>query len=111
IRHHQTLSNAGRLLRSNSERHFKTHEEMSQLFSDLPEAIGNTETLSSRLHFTLSDLGYQFPAYSVPDGESQMHFLRQRTLEGMIGRYGSENERARQQVDRELALIEKLNLA
>ncbi len=111
IRHHQTLSIAGRLLSSNSERHFKTHEEMSQLFLDLPEAIANTESLSSRLHFALSDLGYQFPAYPVPDGESQMHFLRQRTLEGSIRRYGSDNERARQQVERELALIEKLNLA
>jgi len=111
LRRHQTLSMAGRLLSSNSERHFKTHEEMSQLFLDLPEAIANTESLSSRLHFTLGDLGYQFPAYPVPDGESQMHFLRQRTLEGRIRRYGSENERARQQVERELALIEKLNLA
>jgi len=111
IRRHQTLSMAGRLLSSNSERHFKIHEEMSQLFLDLPEAITNTEILSSRLHFTLGDLGYQFPAYPVPDDESQMHFLRQRTLEGRIRRYGSENERARQQVERELALIEKLNLA
>jgi error-prone DNA polymerase len=111
IRRHRTLSTAGRLLSSNSERHFKTHEEMSQLFFDLPEAIANTEILSSRLHFALNDLGYQFPAYPVPDGESQMHFLRQRTLEGMMRRYGSKNERAQQQVDRELALIEKLNLA
>jgi len=111
IRHHQTLSIAGRQLSSNSERHFKTHEEMSQLFLDLPEAIANTESLSSRLHFALSDLGYQFPAYPVPDGESQMHFLRQRTLEARILRYGSENERARQQIERELTLIEKLNLA
>jgi len=111
IRRHQTLSTAGRLLSSNSERYFKAHEEMSQLFSDLPEAIANTEILSSRLHFTLNDLGYQFPVYPVPDGESQMHFLRQRTLEGMMRHYGSENERAQQQVERELALIEKLNLA
>jgi len=111
IRRHQTLSMAGRLLSSNSERHFKIHEEMSELFFDLPQAIANTESLSSRLHFTLSDLGYQFPVYPVPDGESQMHFLCQRTLEGRIRRYGAENERARQQVERELALIEKLNLA
>ena len=111
IRRHQTLSTAGRLLSANSERRFKAHEEMSQLFFDLPEALANTEILSSRLQFTLNDLGYQFPVYPVPNGESQMHFLRQRTLDGMIHNYGSENERARQQIDRELALIEKLNLA
>src|SRR5579862_5073841 len=111
IRHHRTLSTAGRLLSRNSERYFKTHQEMSFLFSDLPEAIANTELLSSRLQFTLNDLGYKFPVYPVPDGGSEMHFLRERTYEGMISRYRSDNGRARRQIKRELALIEKLDLA
>jgi error-prone DNA polymerase len=111
IRHHRTLSTAGRLLSRNSERHLKTHEEMALLFSDLPEAIATTEILSSRLPFTLNDLGYKFPIYPVPDGDSEMHFLRQRTQEGMVSRYGPDNERARKQINHELALIEKLDLA
>ena len=114
IRHHRTLATAGRLLARNSERHLKSPAEMTQLFSDLPEAIANTEILSSRLQFTLKDLGYQFPKYPVPDGESQMHFLRERTHEGMLSRYGSSGEsnyeRARKQIERELAMIEKLDL-
>jgi error-prone DNA polymerase len=110
LRHHRTLDTAGRLLSRNSERHWKRPEEMTLLFSDLPEAIANTESLSSRLKFTLSDLEYQFPLYPVPDGESEMHFLCNRTHEGMISRYGSDNKKAREQIDRELALIEKLNL-
>src|SRR5258706_984118 len=40
-----------------------------------------------------------------------MQFLRERVCEGMRERYGSENERARKQIERELALIEKLDLA
>ncbi|MGH9729065.1 MAG: DNA polymerase III subunit alpha [Candidatus Acidiferrales bacterium] len=111
IRHHRTLATAGRLLTRNSERHLKSSAEMSRLFAELPEAIANTEALSSRLKFSLSDLGYQFPKYPVPHGESQMSFLRQRALEGMIHRYGPHDERARLQIDRELALIEKLDLA
>ena len=114
IRHHCNLATAGRLLARNSERHLKTPAEMAQLFSDLPEAIANTQILSSRLQFALSDLGYQFPKYPVPGGESQMSFLRQRTYEGMVSRYGPPDEpageRARKQIDRELALIEKLEL-
>jgi error-prone DNA polymerase len=35
-------------------------------FRDLPEAIANTSVLSSRLQFTLKDLGYEFPPYPVP---------------------------------------------
>ena len=70
---------------------------MERLFSDLPEAIANTQVLSSRLKFTLKDLGYQFPKYPAPEGQSQMQFLRERTHEGMIRRYGafSSNDRSR----------------
>ncbi|HWZ25927.1 MAG TPA: error-prone DNA polymerase, partial [Verrucomicrobiae bacterium] len=110
IRNHRSLATAGRLLTRNPERHLKTPAEMQLLFADLPEAIANTQILSSRLQFTLKDLGYEFPKYPVPGGGTQMQFLRERTRDGMISRYGSENEKARLQIDRELALIEKLDL-
>jgi error-prone DNA polymerase len=110
IRNHRTLATAGRLLTRNSERHLKSPDEMARLFADIPEAIANTQILSSRLKFDLSALGYKFPCYPVPDGKSQAYFLRERTLEGMRRRYGSENEKATRQIERELALIEKLNL-
>ena len=110
IRSHRNLATAGRLLSRNSERHLKSPAEMEHLFADLPEAIANTQTLASRLEFTLSDLGYEFPKYPVPDGGTQMQFLRERTREGMTSRYGPDNEKARKQIDRELALIEKLDL-
>ena len=111
IRHHHTLATAGKLLARNSERHLKSPAEMARLFSDLPEAIANTQLLSSRLKFTLNDLGYQFPKYPTPQGESQIHFLRERTNGGMLWRYGPENDRARLQIERELAMIERLDLA
>jgi error-prone DNA polymerase len=110
IRNHRNLATAGRLLSRNSERHLKLPAEMERLFADLPEAIATTQTLASRLEFTLSDLGYEFPKYPVPNGGTQMQFLRERTRDGMISRYGLSNEKARKQIDRELALIEKLNL-
>src|SRR5580704_4598882 len=110
MRNHRSLATAGKLLTRNPERHLKTPAEMRQLFADLPEAIANTQTLSSRLQFTLKDLGYEFPKYPVPDGSTQMQFLRERTRDGMISRYGTDNEDACQQIERELALIEKLDL-
>src|SRR6185369_5648949 len=70
---------------------------------------------SSRLEFTLEDLGYEFPKYPVPRGETMTSFLRKRTEEGArlryTGTYGMPTyERARPQLERELALIEKLKL-
>jgi error-prone DNA polymerase len=115
IRNHRTLSTAGRLLTRNAERFLKSPQEMQQLFADLPEAIANTLELSSRLEFTLNDLGYEFPRYPVPEGESMNSFLRERAWEGFRQRYGRASHdmqtRARRQIERELNLIEKLKLA
>src|SRR5438874_5979071 len=115
LRNHSTLHNAGRLLTRNSECHLKSPQEMKALFADLPEAIANTVELSSRLEFTLEDLGYEFPKYPVPEGETMMSFLRERTREGFQRRYGRAaadlKDRARRQIERELKLIDKLQLA
>jgi error-prone DNA polymerase len=115
VRTHNTLETAGRLLARNAERHIKSMREMERLFADLPEAIAATSEISSRLEFTLADLGYQFPKYPVPEGETMMSFLRKRTDEGMRERYGRKErglrERARRQIERELGLIERLELA
>ena len=115
IRHHVRLETAGRLLAQNSERHLKPDAAMQKLFADLPEAIANTSELSSRLKFTLEDLGYEFPKYPVPHGETMTSFLRQKTEAGARARYTGINgmptyERARGQIERELRLIEKLKL-
>jgi len=111
IRHHRVLSNAGGLLSANSERYFKSSAQMAMLFADLPEAIRNTAVLASRLLFTLKDLGYQFPRYPTPNNESQIAFLRKRTLEGMIQRYGATDQNASRQIEHELSVIQKLDLA
>ena len=110
IRNKVTLATAGRLLERNSERHVKSAAEMARLFADLPEAIANTREISARLDFTLADLGYEFPRYPVPEGETQMSLLRKLADEGARRRYRPYHERARQQIERELALIEKLKL-
>lgn len=112
IRNHVRLETAGRLLSINSERFVKSPKEMAALFIDLPEAIANTTELSSRLDFTLKDLGYEFPKYPVPPGETMTSFLRQRTYEGARLRYGRNGAfaRAEKQIEHELKLIEKLKL-
>ena len=115
IRNHKTLSTAGRLLSRNSERHVKSPEEMQRLFADLPEAIHNTVQLSSRLEFTLNDLGYEFPRYPGPEGETMDSLLREQAWIGFHNRYGRASAelqaKARRQIEKELALIEKLKLA
>ena len=116
IRHHTTLDQAGRLLARNDARHLRTAREMAALFSDIPEAIANTRIVSERLEFTLANLGYEFPHYPMPEGETMDSFLAKRVEEGVRKRYGSLVKRhllqkARAQVKHELALIAKLGFA
>jgi error-prone DNA polymerase len=110
VRNKVTLETAGRLLARNSERHLKPATGMARLFADIPDAIANTVELSSRLEFTLEDLGYEFPKYPVPEGETMASFLRKRVYEGALHRYTRDNKRAWRQIERELGLVEHLHL-
>ena len=111
LRHKTTLAEAGRRLTVNAERYLKSPEAMARLFSDLPQALAGTEALAERLEFTLEHLGYRFPDYPVPAGETQASFLRRLAQVGARDRYRPYHDRARAQIARELDLIEKLDLA
>ncbi len=111
LRHHTTLSRAGRLLSQNAERHLKRPRDMEALFADRPDVLRNTEALSDRLRFTLSDLGYRFPDYPLPPGETNDSFLRAITEAGARHRYRPYHDKARAQIEKELGVIGKLGLA
>ena len=112
IRHHTHLDAAGKLLAQNSERFLKNEKQMRELFRDLPEAIDNTSRLAERLQFSLDNLGYEFPRYSVPPGHDANSFLRERSFDGARKRYhGTVPEKVRGQIENELALINKLGVA
>ena len=116
VRNHTDLDHAGRLLALNSQRHLRSAGEMTSLFRDVDGAVENTVELASRLTFQLNDLGYEFPRYPVPDGDTMDSFLRKRVLEGVQRRYGHKKDpdllaRAKKQADHELALIARLGFA
>jgi error-prone DNA polymerase len=111
VKHKCTLDEAGDRLQINSQRHVRSGAEMLKLFSDLPDAVANTSELSSRLEFTLENLGYEFPHYPVPEGETEISYLRVQVAKGSLERYQPVTDRARRQLERELKLIEKLKLA
>jgi len=110
--HHRTdLAAAGRRLAPNAERYLKPPAEMAALFRDHPGAVARTRELADRLQYTMADLGYRFPDYPVPPGDTQISFLRKITDVGARERYRPYHDRARAQIARELDLIEKLELA
>ncbi|HEX3554479.1 MAG TPA: error-prone DNA polymerase [Thermoanaerobaculia bacterium] len=111
IRHHTTLDAGGRLLAAHRERHFKSAAEMARLFADLPEALAGSARLAGELDFTLANLGYRFPDYPLPPGETAASYLRHVTWNGAKARFRPLTAKAQGQIQKELDLIEKLDLA
>ena len=111
IRLRAPLDALGRRLSPNAERHLRAPAEMARRFADLPQALLATGEIAARCGFTLQDLGYRFPAYPVPDGRPEIAYLRELVEAGARGRYRPVTARVRQQLARELRLIEKLDLA
>jgi error-prone DNA polymerase len=106
-----SLDRAGRRLALNAERHLRPREEMALRFADHPEWIRASREIAERCAFTLKDLGYRFPEFPIPRGETQASFLRLLVQYGARARYGHPvHDAARRQLERELAVIEKLDL-
>ncbi|MFN2634605.1 MAG: DNA polymerase III subunit alpha [Thermoanaerobaculia bacterium] len=111
IRNHTHLDRAGRLLAAQRGRYLKDARDMAALFADVPEALDHAWELAGSLDFTLADLGYRFPEYPLPPGETPQSFLRQVAWNGARARFRPLTARAQAQIEKELAMIEKLDLA
>jgi len=112
LRHGTRLDRAGRLLLPNGERTLHAREEMAIRFADRPEWVRATRAVAERCAFTLEDLGYRFPEFPVPRGETQPSYLRALSFLGARNRYGVPlPRRVRAQLEHELGMIERLELA
>src|ERR1044071_6439590 len=111
IKHGVNVETAGRPLGVTRERHIEGAAEMPRLFAALPQAVNHAWELSQTLAFTLADLGYQFPDYPLPPGETPMSYLRKITWNDARVRFRPLTAKAQKQLEKELAMIEKLDLA
>jgi error-prone DNA polymerase len=111
IRNHTELDAAGALLASERQRRLRSAREMERLFADLPAALDCARELAWRLDFTLQDLGYRFPDYPLPPGETPISLLRSLAWNGARARFRPLTARAQAQIEKELRMIEKLDLA
>jgi len=113
-REKRTVDDVGRLLAPNAERWLKPPAGMRALFCDLPRAVRATREIADRCAFTLADLGYTFPTYPVPPGDSEQSYLAAMCWRGVDERYAPGDPllpKVRRQLMRELGIIERLALA
>ncbi|MCR5874195.1 error-prone DNA polymerase [Phenylobacterium sp. J426] len=112
IRESCTIQEAGLRLQANAERHLKPAEEMARLFAKFPGAVERSVEIAERIGFDLGELRYEYPDEPVPPGKTAIEHLRDLTWAGAAWRFSKgmgETERAT--LEKELALIEKLDYA
>ncbi|HSS39118.1 MAG TPA: error-prone DNA polymerase, partial [Polyangia bacterium] len=110
-----TVDEIGRRLPSNGERWLKPPRDMAALFRDRPAALRATRAIAERCRFSLADLGYTFPTFPVPAGETEQSYLEKLCAAGISNRYPDATDsllpRVRAQLARELGIIDRLGLA
>jgi error-prone DNA polymerase len=111
IREKCTLDDAGQRLLPNTEARIKGETEMLQLFGNYPQWLERSVRLSERCTFSFSELSYSFPC-ELPEGVTADEELRRQTEEGALQRYrGDVPGSVREQIEKELRLIQKLKVA
>ena len=94
VRHHTELDHAGRLLGAQQPAASAPSSARWLHFSAMFLEQSRTPSSFRRgCNFKLDDLGYEFPRYPVPDGETMDSFLRKRVEEGVMRRYGPKRDR------------------
>ena len=111
LREKTRLDKAGMLLSRNAQRFVKPAKEMGYLFRDMPEAIKNTLGIAERCEFSLENLGYEFPRFPVPRGESMDSFLEKIVWFGAEQRYRSLSPVVKRQLRHELSIIARLGFS
>ena len=112
IREGLTIQHAGRMLAANGERHLKDAREMTRLFADRPNTIGQSVRLMKKIVFTLDDLRYEYPDEPVPAGWEAQDWLEHIVWQGAIDKYNCYvPEKLLALLNEEFALVRKRNYA
>ena len=88
--------------------YLRSTEEMEALFSGYPEAVENTQRIADRCQLEFTFGKYHLPEFKLPPGYDSPTYLRKLCNEGFAQRYGNEKPDYRQQLEYELAMIEKM---
>ncbi len=65
------------------EQYFKTHQQMSELFADIPSAIENTYYIAQRCTVSLQLGTYFLPEYPIPEGHTIETFFHHVSKQGL----------------------------
>jgi len=91
--------------------YLKTKEEMAALFSDLPQAIENTQCIAEMCQLELEFSRLHFPEVNLPEGKNADEYLTELCWQGLKKRYPQPSPEIEQRLNYELDVIRKTRFA
>ena len=96
----------------NDQFYFKTTEEMTDLFSDVPQAIDNTNEIVDKIETLKLKRDILLPHYTIPSGfVDQDEYLKHLTFEGAKKRYGEISQEVEERLNFELFTVKSMGFA
>lgn len=83
----------------------RSHEEMSSLFSHMPEAITNTAKIADECEVKLELGGIRMPQFSTPDGTDENSYLKTLVEERLPQRISEITDAVRDRITKEIEVI------
>src|SRR5215212_1972305 len=79
----KTLGDEKRMKFYSDDFYVKGAEEMSRVFRDYPQAIGNTLKIAERVHLSLDVSGHHLPKFPVPPGKDLAEYFAEVVRKGL----------------------------
>lgn len=113
IQERTTISDSNRRSNYTAEQYFRSSEEMSECFSDLPNALENSLEIAKRCNFRFDLTEIHMPAYPQSIEEPNIEkYLERLSREGLQKKLkGRSDERYEHRLNDELDIIRKTNYA
>ena len=82
----KTMSDAARMKFATDQFYFKTAEEMTHVFRELPDAVTRTVAIADRCNVKIQRVGNPFPEFKVPEGHTTDSYFEKVVREGFAER-------------------------
>ncbi|MEA3254174.1 MAG: PHP domain-containing protein, partial [Chloroflexota bacterium] len=91
--------------------YLRSPEEVNELFSDLPQAVENTQRIVDMCQLELDFGKLHLPEVALPEGENADAFLARLCWQGLEKRYSQPTPEVKERLIYELDVIKKTNFA
>ena len=104
----KTIDDQDRMKMDTDQMYVKSEDEMTELFSYLPEAVENTQKIADRCNVEIEFGKLHLPEFDVPEGYTAFEYLKELTMNGFSQRYPDNPKDVLERVEYELNTIKSM---